>query len=58
VILRVDGERVADVEAFYRALWARPVGRAIELGLWRDGAPATGTVVPADRYRVFEFRGR
>ena len=38
VILRVNGERVADVEAFYRRLWAQPVNQPLELGVWRDGA--------------------
>jgi S1-C subfamily serine protease len=56
VILRVNGERVADVEAFYRRLWAEPVGRPLELGVWRDGALETVTVRPRDRYTTFEHR--
>jgi S1-C subfamily serine protease len=49
VILRVNGERVADVEAFYRRLWAQPVNQPLELGVWRDGALETITVRPRDR---------
>jgi S1-C subfamily serine protease len=56
VILRVNGERVADVEAFYRRLWAEPVGQPLELGVWRDGALETVTVRPRDRYATFEHR--
>lgn len=53
VILRVNGERVADVEAFYRRLWAQPVNQPLELGVWRDGALETITVRPRDRYATF-----
>ena len=49
VILRVNGERVADVEAFYRWLWARPVDQPVELGVWRAGVLQTITVRPRDR---------
>ena len=56
VILRVNGERVADVEGFYRRLWAQPVGKPLDLGVWRDGALATVTVNPRDRYATFEHR--
>jgi S1-C subfamily serine protease len=53
VILRVNGERVADVEAFYRWLWAQPVNQPLELGVWRDGALETITVQPRDRSATF-----
>ncbi len=53
VILRVNGERVADVEAFYRWLWAQPVNQPLELGVWRDGALETITVRPRDRSATF-----
>ena len=53
VILRVNGERVADVEAFYRWLWAQPVNQPLELGVWRDGALQTITVRPRDRAATF-----
>ena len=53
VILRVNGERVADVEAFYRRLWAQPVNQPLELGVWRDGALETITVRPRDRAATF-----
>jgi S1-C subfamily serine protease len=53
VILRVNGERVADVEAFYRRLWAQPVNQPLELGVWREGALETITLRPRDRYATF-----
>ena len=53
VILRVNGERVADVEAFYRWLWAQPVNQPLELGVWRDGVLQTITVRPRDRAATF-----
>jgi S1-C subfamily serine protease len=56
VILRVNGERVPDVEAFYRRLWAQPVGRPLELGIRRDGVVQTIRVDPQDRYATFEHR--
>jgi S1-C subfamily serine protease len=56
VILRVNGDRVPDVEAFYRRLWAEPLGRPVELGLARDGELASLTVRPVDRYAVFQLR--
>jgi S1-C subfamily serine protease len=56
VIVRLNGERIADVEAFYRRLWAQPVGQPLELAVWRDGAVQTVTVRPRDRYATFEHR--
>ncbi len=56
VILRVNGERVADVEGFYRRLWAQLVGQPLELSVWREGALQTVTVRPRDRYATFEHR--
>jgi S1-C subfamily serine protease len=56
VVLRLNGERVADVEAFYRRLWAQPVGQPLELGVWREGALLTVTLSPRDRYATFEHR--
>ncbi len=50
VIVRVNGERVADVQAFYRRLWAQPMGQPLELTVWREGALETVTVRPRDRY--------
>ena len=56
VIVRVNGERVADVEGFYRRLWAQPVNQPLELAVWRDGAVETITVRPRDRYATFGDR--
>jgi S1-C subfamily serine protease len=53
VILRLNGERVADVEAFYRRLWVQPVDQPLELSVWREGALQTVTVRPRDRYATF-----
>jgi S1-C subfamily serine protease len=50
VIMRVNGERVPDVESFYRRLWAQPVDQPLELGVWRDGAVVIISVRPRDRY--------
>jgi S1-C subfamily serine protease len=54
VILRVNGERVADVEAFYRRVWAQAVSEPLELAVWRDGAVGIFTVRPRDRYTTLE----
>jgi S1-C subfamily serine protease len=56
VVLRLNGERVADVEAFYRRLWAQPMGQPLELSVWREGAVQTVTVSPRDRYATFGLR--
>lgn len=56
IVLRLNGDRVADVEALYRRLWAEPVGQAIELAIARDGELRNLTVWPVDRYAVFQFR--
>jgi S1-C subfamily serine protease len=57
VIVRVNGERVADVEGFYRRLWAQPVDRPVELAVARGGAVETVTVHPRDRYATIGDRG-
>lgn len=56
VIVRLNGERVADVEGFYRRLWAQPVNQPLELGVWRDGVVEAVTVRPRDRYATFGDR--
>jgi S1-C subfamily serine protease len=53
VILRLNGERVGDVEGFYRRLWAQPLGQPLELSVWREGSVQTVTVRPRDRYATF-----
>jgi S1-C subfamily serine protease len=52
----VNGEQVADVEAFYRRIWSHPLTRVLELSVWRDGALETLRVRPRDRYATFEHR--
>jgi S1-C subfamily serine protease len=49
----MNDERVADVESFYRWLWAQPLDRPLELGVWREGTVLTITVRPRDRYATF-----
>jgi S1-C subfamily serine protease len=56
VVLRVNGERVADIETFYRRIWAQPVSQPVELSVWREGAVETLRVRPRDRYATFEHR--
>jgi S1-C subfamily serine protease len=56
VVLRVNGARVADVEAFYRRLWAQPVSQLLELSVSREGAIQTVSVRPRDRYATFQHR--
>ena len=56
VVLRVNGERVTEVEAFYRRIWAQAVTQPLELAVWREGAVQTLTVQPRDRYATFEHR--
>jgi S1-C subfamily serine protease len=56
VIVRVNGERVADVETFYRRIWAQPLTQLLELSVWRGGAVETLRIRPRDRYATFEHR--
>ena len=49
VIMRVNGERVADVESFYRRLWAQPVNHPLELSVWRNGSVETIVARPRAR---------
>lgn len=56
VIVRLNGDRLADVEDFYRKLWRTAVGSEIELGVYRDGRLEPVTVRPRDRYAIFQFR--
>lgn len=56
VIVRLDGDRVADVEDFYRKLWRTAVGGEIQLTVYRDSQLRSLTVRPQDRYAIFRFR--
>src|SRR4029078_2529400 len=47
VIMRVNGERVADVESFYRRLWAQPGSQTLDLSGWRNGAIASVSARPS-----------
>jgi len=56
VIVRVNGDRVADLEDFYRKLWRTPAGSQIELTVYRNGRLDTIALRSTDRYSVFRFR--
>jgi S1-C subfamily serine protease len=47
--MRVNGERVADVEGFYRRLWAQPLNQPLELSVWRNGTLETVIARPRER---------
>jgi serine protease Do len=53
VVVRVNGESVADVETFYRRLWAQPVDQPLQLAVWREGVLQTISVQLRDRYATF-----
>lgn len=56
VVVRVNGERIADLEDFYRKLWRTTLGSELELTLYRDGRLETVRLRPTDRYATFRFR--
>lgn len=56
VVVRFNGDRVADVADFYRKLWSTAVGSPIELGVYREGRLEPVTVRPQDRYTIFQYR--
>lgn len=56
VLVRMNGDRLAGVEDFYRRLWRMPVGSVLDLDVHRDGGLTQIRVVPQDRYAVFQFR--
>ena len=53
VVVRVNGERVADLEDFYRKLWRVAAGSPVELGIYRDGQLESIAVQTRDRYAIF-----
>jgi S1-C subfamily serine protease len=56
VVVRLNGDRVADVEDFYRKLWRVGVDGDMQLTVYRGHDLQTMTMRPTDRYRVFQFR--
>jgi S1-C subfamily serine protease len=56
VIVRLNGDRVGDLEDFYRKLWRTGVGSELELTVYRGGQLETVTLRSRDRYGVFQFR--
>jgi len=56
VVLRLNGERVADLGDFYRKLWRTAIGSVVELTVHRGGQIETVTVRPRDRHTIFQFR--
>jgi S1-C subfamily serine protease len=56
VVVRLNGDRVADVEDFYRKLWRTGIGAEVQLTLYREGQLETRSLRPRDRYTIFQFR--
>ncbi|MBI4013748.1 MAG: queuosine precursor transporter [Candidatus Rokubacteria bacterium] len=56
LVVRVNGERVADLEDFYRKLWRTAAGSEVELAVYREGRLDTVRLRSRDRYSVFQFR--
>jgi S1-C subfamily serine protease len=56
VVVRLNGDRVADIEDFYRKLWRTGIGGEVQLTLYREGQLATVSLRPRDRYTIFQLR--
>jgi S1-C subfamily serine protease len=56
VVVRLNGDRVLDLEDFYRKLWRTKVGGELQLTVYRDSRLETVTLRSADRYSIFQFR--
>jgi S1-C subfamily serine protease len=56
VVVRLNGDRVADIEDFYRKLWRSTIGSDIQLTLYREGHLETVSLRPQDRYTIFQIR--
>lgn len=56
VVVRLNGDRVVDLEDFYRKLWRTAVGGELELTVYREGQLRTVSLRPKDRYAIFQFR--
>jgi S1-C subfamily serine protease len=54
VILAINGETIQNADQLRRRLKKTPIGRKVQLGVSRDGAPMTVTVQIADRRKVQE----
>lgn len=55
VILSFNGEPVQSVESLHRMIRETPAGRAVTLGISRDGQPMNLQVKLADRAKVFNY---
>lgn len=56
LVVRLNGDRVADLEDFYRKLWRTAIGGDVELTVHRSGQLETVRLQPRDRYGAFHFR--
>ncbi len=56
VVVRVNGERVADLEDFYRKVWRTAAGSELQLTVYREGRLDTVTLRSKDRYSIFRYR--
>jgi serine protease Do len=55
VIVSFNGEPVQSVESLHRMIRETPAGRAVALGISRDGQPMTINVKLADRAKAFNY---
>lgn len=58
VIVRLNGERIANQEEFYSRLWTTQVGQEITVVVVRESRFEAITVRPADRYQFFRTTGQ
>ncbi len=52
----MNGERVADLEDFYRKVWRTAAGSELQLTVYREGRLDTVTLRSKDRYSIFRYR--
>jgi S1-C subfamily serine protease len=58
VIVRLNGERIANQEEFYSRLWTTQVGQEITVVVVRESRFEAIAVRPADRYQFFRTTGQ
>jgi len=56
MVVRLNGDRIADLGDFYRKLWRVPLGAEIELTVHRAGRIESLSVRPRDRHTIFQYR--
>ena len=58
VIMRINGEKVASQEEFYRKLWQTKIGQEVSLVVLRESRFQVITVRPVDRYQFIHMPGK